>query len=395
MIRQTGMIPNGFRSYYLNRSQPPMFTSMVYIMYQHTKSMDIIREFLPAVKSELLFWRSGERSLKVLNPNDPSSQITVTRYHSSWTNPRPESFREDLETFSKFKDEMGPSWDALPAEEKEEMRKMLFTDICAAAESGWDFSSRWLDESNSLSSIRTTKVLPVDLNALLLKSEYLLSEMAKVVGDKEIQGQFSEFYQERLEALDNIFWDDARSKWRDVIVDNDNTPACCGFAREEDYASDWVPLWCMSHLADSRTESFTRATASLKNSKINAVGGIAASSVYTGQQWDWPNVWPPLQYFLAEGFRSMKGNLESMELSDSIEERYLDSCKIAWKARATLPEKFDCEMSGGLGFGGEYECVQGFGWTTGLALHWSRMTSDTTPPVYRYDFREDKADDAY
>ena len=391
MIRQTGMVPNGFRSYYLNRSQPPMFTSMVYMMYQYRKSIDILIEFLPAVKSELLFWRSGERSVKVPNPNDSSLWITVTRYHSSWTKPRPESLREDLETFSKFKDGMGLSWDALSGEEKASKRKRLFTDICAAAESGWDFSSRWLDESNSLSSIRTTKVLPVDLNAILMKSEYLLSEMSKVVGDKETQQQFSELYLERLEALDNVFWDDDRSKWRDILVDDDtddSLPVCCGFAREEDYASDWVPLWCMSHLAHSRTESFTRAMVSLKNSKINAAGGIAASAVYTGQQWDWPNVWPPSQYFLAEGCRFLTGNLESIELSNSIEQRYLNSCAIAWKDRATLPEKFDCEMSGGLGCGGEYECVQGFGWTTGLALHW------ISPPDTHSQSRDDSFNNA-
>jgi alpha,alpha-trehalase len=33
----------------------------------------------------------------------------------------------------------------------------------------------------------------------------------------------------------------------------------------------------------------------------DARAGIAASTARTGQQWDWPNGWPPLQHMLIEG----------------------------------------------------------------------------------------------
>lgn len=40
--------------------------------------------------------------------------------------------------------------------------------IAAGAESGWDFSTRWLDEADAdFLTIRTQTIVPVDLNALV------------------------------------------------------------------------------------------------------------------------------------------------------------------------------------------------------------------------------------
>ena len=54
----------------------------------------------------------------------------------------------------------------------------LLAELKASAESGWDFSSRWLVggvNPSSLSSIRTSKLVPVDLNAFLCQAEGLMS----------------------------------------------------------------------------------------------------------------------------------------------------------------------------------------------------------------------------
>lgn len=382
MVESIGMVPNGFRSYYLNRSQPPMLTCMVWTLCKHAKSrIDVITEFLPVMTKEILFWRESERTLHF----DSEDQISVSRYYSNWTRPRPESLKEDLATFESLKAHV--DWDGLSRTERQILRDNLFRNISAAAESGWDFSSRWLDGSNTLKTIRTTRIIPVDLNALLMKSERLVSCMAKEIGDEMVHYKFDQYYRERRQSFPKVFWDSKKCKWRDALLNKDCS-AIVGFSREEDYASDWVPLWCL----DDDMESCIQAIESLKNSKVNATGGIAASSTFTGQQWDWPNVWPPLQYFLGEGCWSVSKAIESHLLStgvdlrkkkdieaiaskakilgDSIKERYLLSAQCVWAQKGTLPEKFDCEHPGGFGYGGEYECVQGFGWTTGLALHW-------------------------
>lgn len=375
MVQRLGMVPNGFRSYYLNRSQPPMLSCMVYEIYKHSESKkDLVEEFLPVMKQEMLFWRDCKRTIHLNN------DTIVSRYYSEWTKPRPESLREDLSTFELFK--LGLEWSKIQDKKRKSLENKFFRNISAAAESGWDFSSRWLDESNSLESIRTTRILPVDLNAILIKSERIISTLATEVGDTHTSAQFDAFYRERRQSFVSLFWDPVMCKWRDILL-NDDCSEIIGFSREEDYASDWVPLWCLEEEEDLQMHE--QAIKSLRNSKINASGGVSASSIFTGQQWDWPNVWPPSQYFLAEGcwsvarlvqscgreeHDSQQLALDAEMLGDGIKTRYLASAAHVWEQKQTLPEKFDCEHQGGFGYGGEYECVEGFGWSTGLALHW-------------------------
>ena len=55
----------------------------------------------------------------------------------------------------------------------------VYRDLRAAAESGWDFSSRWLADGKTLGSIRTTDFAPVDLNSLLYKLELVIARGCK------------------------------------------------------------------------------------------------------------------------------------------------------------------------------------------------------------------------
>ena len=365
MIRLFGMIPNGFRSYYLNRSQPPMFGNMIRMMYDKLKSDEVLLEFLPAALIELEFWRS-RRSIQV--EADDGRIYTMSRYDSSWHMPRPESWKEDVGSWREYlldcrNGSEDPVMD-IPSDEKE-----FFRHIAAAAESGWDFSTRWLTNSNKLSSIRTTNVLPADLNALVMLAETNAGHMAELLGwHDEAEKCFLEARQ-RQNAIQNILWDPSHNRWRDVLVEpkSDGSYRVAGYSRDEHYASDWVPLWCGCASPDS--EQAVAAVASLKASPIYTVGGIAASSIRSGQQWDWPNVWPPLQYFLAEGCGVFGGN-EGRAMRRSIISSFLESAFEAWRKKETLPEKLDCERKGGMGSGGEYDCVEGFGWTNGLALCW-------------------------
>jgi alpha,alpha-trehalase len=42
----------------------------------------------------------------------------------------------------------------------EHLRPMLFHEIASAAETGWDFSSRWMKDDNSLTSLQTSYIIP-------------------------------------------------------------------------------------------------------------------------------------------------------------------------------------------------------------------------------------------
>jgi len=65
----------------------------------------------------------------------------------------------------------------------------VYTNIASAAESGWDFSSRWFsrdfnrtNQSQWMTFINTRDVVPVDLNSLLCWNERLLSQFYSTLG---------------------------------------------------------------------------------------------------------------------------------------------------------------------------------------------------------------------
>src|SRR5690606_10333801 len=132
-IRKYGYIPTANRSYLLSRSQPPFFSHMVRLLQKH-KGRRALVEYLPYLVAEHRFWMRGKSKLadtenrayrRVAEMSDGS---LLNRYYDNKTTPRPESLREDVETAEK-------------SGRKDSNR--LYLHLRAAAESGWDFSSRW------------------------------------------------------------------------------------------------------------------------------------------------------------------------------------------------------------------------------------------------------------
>jgi alpha,alpha-trehalase len=93
-----------------------------------------------------------------------SDGTILNRYWDDRAEPRDESYREDIATALGRRRDPGD----------------LYRNLRAAAESGWDFSSRWLADGHSLSTIRTTSVLPVDLNSLMVHLEQTLAKAYRI-----------------------------------------------------------------------------------------------------------------------------------------------------------------------------------------------------------------------
>ena len=85
-------------------------------------------------------------------------------------------------------------------------RHEVYRDLRAGAESGWDFSSRWLDDAHRLATIRTTSILPVDLNALLYKLERQIAELSAVKNQDACAEAFARRAEARLAAIDQYLW---------------------------------------------------------------------------------------------------------------------------------------------------------------------------------------------
>jgi alpha,alpha-trehalase len=270
--------------------------------------------------------------------------------------------------------------------------------VASAAESGWDFSSRWFEDGKSLSKIRTSQIYPADLNALLYRAEKTTATLAAALGtfqEKEstekMAQKWSAAAEERLETINSLHWDPETNRWRDFILADECGSSGRSSGGSDDkvgssvktkinfisnttntgssaiYASDFIPLWC--GCAPQNSPHALSAVHSLKQSGLISVGGVAASTIETGEQWDWPNAWPPLQSMLSEGCKRYGGTL-GVELAEEIARKYLKTAFSAWQMTGRMFEKFDVREVGVQGGGGEYACMDGFGWTNGLALTW-------------------------
>ena len=92
-------------------------------------------------------------------------------------------------------------------------------------------------------------------------------------------------------------------------------------------------------------------------------GGLLVTLEHTGQQWDAPNGWAPLQWVAVSGLR----RYGEWALAEEISSRWLAMVEAQYRAIGQLFEKYDVE-SLRAGGGGEYAGVTGFGWTNGVVL---------------------------
>ncbi|TQD96418.1 hypothetical protein C1H46_017913 [Malus baccata] len=89
LIEEYGYVLNGARTYYANRSQPPLLSAMVHEIYKRTGDVELARKALPALMKEHEFWNSGIH--KVIVQDSEAQNHTLSRYYAMWNTPRPES----------------------------------------------------------------------------------------------------------------------------------------------------------------------------------------------------------------------------------------------------------------------------------------------------------------
>ena len=346
VLKDFGHIPNGMRTYYLSRSQPPVFYLMVGLT--DTRPARAYAAHLAALKSEYRFWMEGSANLapgkahrRVVAMPDGS---VLNRYWDDQDTPRDESYREDVELAKAS---------GRPAAE-------VYRDVRAAAESGWDFSSRWLADGRSLTTIQATSITPVDLNSLLFGLETAISLGCRDRGDKACATTFSRHAAQRKAAIDHYLWDAKGGRYLDY-----NWRRRAPIERVS--AATLYPLFVKA--ADQAQANQVARTV---QGQLLRPGGLATTTVSTGQQWDAPNGWAPLQWIAISGLR----NYGQDELARVIGSRWLAVVERHYNDSGKLVEKYDVDHPDNLAGGGEYPLQDGFGWTNGV----TRALLDFFPP---------------
>ncbi|KAH9952387.1 Six-hairpin glycosidase-like protein [Lactifluus volemus] len=175
-IETFGYIPNGGRIYYLNRSQPPMFIWMLANYVAASNDTSILHRALPLAEASRTDVVENNRSLNVTSPYT-NTTYTLSRYAVTNSAPRPESYLTDYMTAND--PTLGTPLD-------EPQRAELYSELASAAETGWDFSTRFVSRplaggtNNTGSALRSLNVknhIPVDLNCILYKSNLILADI--------------------------------------------------------------------------------------------------------------------------------------------------------------------------------------------------------------------------
>lgn len=338
LIDTYGHIPNGNRTYYLSRSQPPMFALMVELFERHD-----IREavrYLPQLRKEYDWWMEGADTL---SPGQACRHVVrledgtlLNRYWDARDTPREEAYLEDVST----------------ARRSTRAASEVYRELRAAAASGWDFSSRWCD-GGDLASIRTTAILPVDLNSFLWKLEQQIALLSRKAGQLKQALLFELHEQARREAIDRVLWHTAEG----IYLDYDWQRRA---PRSMPNAAISTPLYV--RLASKQQ---AHRVAEVLRTRLLSAGGIETTPVYTAQQWDRPNGWAPMQWLAICGLRRYGQN----DLSEDIAHRWLCTVSSLYQREGKLVEKYVLESlpDGAVGGGGgEYPLQDGFGWTNGV-----------------------------
>jgi alpha,alpha-trehalase len=339
-IDRYGHIPNGSRSYQLSRSQPPFFASMLELAAESGGDA-VFKQYLPQLRREHAFWMAGSAELangsaqrRVVRLADGT---LLNRYWDDRDTPRPEAYANDVAT---------------AAAASGRAHNEVYRELRAAAESGWDFSSRWLADGQTLSSIRVTAIVPVDLNSLLYRLELVIARACEAAQDRACVDMFSELARKRAAAIERYLWHDAGYYYTDY--DWVNARAC-----DDVTAAAAFPLF-----AGVATPARAAQTAGALK-RLSAPGGLVTTSRKTDQQWDAPNGWAPLVWIAVAGLR----RYEQHELAQEIGTRFLGRIEALYAAEGKLVEKYDVqadEVRGG--GGGEYPLQDGFGWTNAVTL---------------------------
>ncbi|MCX6213975.1 alpha,alpha-trehalase TreF [Spirosoma sp.] len=338
LIRTFGFIPNGNRTYFLGRSQPPFFSLMVNLLSE-VQGRRVLVSYLPELQKEYNFWMDGREQLTEERPAYRrvvrlEEGVYLNRYYDDKITPRPESYREDVQLAKRTK---------TPA--------ILYKHIRAGAESGWDFSSRWFRDGKNLKTIHTTDFIPVDLNALLVNLEQTLAEGYRLKGDKVQSKKYTVLAQQRRDAILRYCWNAKNQFFFDYDFVAEKLSTVYSLAAV-------YPLFVRI-----ATPAQAQAVAVTLEKSFLKPGGLTTTLIRTGEQWDAPNGWAPLQWLSIRGLR----NYNQVQLANKVKTNWVNENLRVYKASGKMVEKYDV-ISTAAAKGGEYPNQDGFGWTNGVLL---------------------------
>lgn len=369
LLNMVGLIPNGGRWYYQMRSQPPLFTAMMALYLRYTHDIEFLKQNIDALETELNFWLDS----RTITVNKDGESYTLLRYYAPTAGPRPESYYEDYHTSLHFN--------------TSESRQDFYIELKSAAESGWDFSSRWFIDAEGgntgdLVNLRIVDIVPVELNAIFANALENLSWFRRILGNRQKAARWGSLARLWRHNIKQVFWNEEVGIWLDYDISNQKH-------RNYFYPTNLAPLWMQTVSTKDIVKHAPRIVQYMRDSgALRYRGGIPASLVRSGEQWDLPNSWPPLVSIVVNALEALETD-ESKEMAFQLAQDYVRACYIGFQEHQQMFEKYDAEYPGQYGSGGEYTVQEGFGWSNGVVFEFLAMYGNMTATDSQDDSQND------
>jgi alpha,alpha-trehalase len=338
LIDEVGFVPNGNRTYFLSRSQPPFFSMMVSLLAQ-MKGDHILLKYMHSMEKEYHFWMDGVMETEVKEVKHIVHLVdddVLNRYWDMLDVPRSEMYAEDLHL----------------THQTERPSDVLLQNIRSACESGWDFSSRWCVRPDELTSIHTCEILPIDLNCLIFHLETTIEKAFRLLGNNEKAEFMKSKSERRKDMIVQYFWNEEEGYFFDYdFVQQIRTASV--------HVAGIFPL--VFGIADHHQG--IRALQYLEKHLLKE-GGLITTTRTTGQQWDAPNGWAPLQWMALLATIPY----HQIELGIKIAERWTALNEKVFNSTGKMMEKYNVVDLNSKSGGGEYPVQDGFGWSNGVYL---------------------------
>ena len=349
-IENYGTLLNANRTYYLTRSQPPFLTRMVMGVYEQEHKRAWLRAVFPAVEKYYDFWTSEPHLVRATG---------LSRYYDTGDGPAPEvesdekdaqgrthydRAREYYKTHQVTDYDVAKYYDA----QKDTLTPLFYKGDRSMRESGFDPSNRF-----GPFSVDIINHAPVCLNSLLYQMEKDGAAIARELGDPAVAITWEGRARERQRRIDQYLWDEEAGLYFDYNFET-------GKRRHYEFASTFYPLWVGA-------ASKQQAARVVKNLPLfEAPGGILTSTQVTGNQWDAPFGWAPIQLIAVEGLRRYGYQAEA----DRIARKFISLVTKEFEEHGTIVEKYDVkrresDVAADIKFGYSGNQV-GFGWTNGV-----------------------------
>ncbi|MGF1457565.1 MAG: trehalase family glycosidase [Leptolyngbyaceae cyanobacterium] len=351
-IDHYGTVLNGNRTYMLGRSHPPLLTAMLLRVFRARPDVDWLRSHLPLLEQYYFYWTV---------PPHLNAATGLSHYNALGHGPAPEVVVSE-------RDEDGRThYDRVAAYYREhtvtDYDVSIFYDAAAdqltekfyqgdrsMRESGFDISDRFGPFSADI-----IHYIPVCLNVLLYQMEQHIAEIHQLIGQPDSSETWQQRAAQRRQSIDQYLWDEAAGQYFDYNF-------CTEARRPYEFVTTFMPLW--AGLASPQQAQ--RVVNNLP--RFEADGGLLTSTQASGNQWDAPFGWAPLQYFAVNGLRRYGFHPEAKRLAH----KFIALVTQEFERSGTIFEKYDVErcsakVSDEIHFGYSSNEI-GFGWTNGVIL---------------------------